>query len=283
MRGAAQVEFGLRGDRAQEGAAKKVGVWGCGVADLRVGRLWRSAASSLARRGAEPQSAHLKRGRRATPGRPPHHETPSPLCASAPLRETNADSTYQAPLEETIAANSGQWVADLRVGPRWRCAAPCLARRGAEPQSAHRKRGRRDTPGRLPHHGTPRALCASAPLRETNADSTYQAPLEETIAANSRQGGCPRDGEFWPQMRPEAPPRSPRRSPIPPGSASGRTLKISELVQNRFRARLQRSGSTSRSAAGPTWELPKLVQRRLRAEAGHRRVTQAARPDRSGA
>ena len=40
VRGAAQVEFGLRGDRAQEGEAKKVGVWGCGVADLRVGPLW---------------------------------------------------------------------------------------------------------------------------------------------------------------------------------------------------------------------------------------------------
>ena len=198
------------------------------------------------------------------------------LCASAPLRETNDDSIYQAPLEETIAANSRQGVADLRVGPLWRGAASCLARRGSEPQSAHLKRGRRDTPGRLPHHGTPRALCASAPLRETNDDSTYQAPLEETIAANSRQGVCLRDGEFWPQMRPEAPPGSPRRSPNPPGSASGRTLKISELVQNRFRARLQRSGSTSRSAAGPTWELPKLVQKRLWAEAGHRRVTQAA-------
>ena len=62
MRGAAQVEFGLCGERTQEGEAKKVGggdagarILGvCGVVRL-FERLVVVAAEFFSRRGAEPQ------------------------------------------------------------------------------------------------------------------------------------------------------------------------------------------------------------------------------------
>ena len=55
VRRAAQVEFGLRGDRAQEGEAKKVGVRGCGGADPGLSPRRPRAAGARSRQGAKAQ------------------------------------------------------------------------------------------------------------------------------------------------------------------------------------------------------------------------------------
>ena len=89
MRGAAQREYGLGGERVQEGEAKKVGGEGCGGAELGRVRLWWGAAGLKGR---------AKARRRQELGEDPHVEDmqtvalgagrPAHLRVAAHVRDT---------------------------------------------------------------------------------------------------------------------------------------------------------------------------------------------------
>ena len=156
----------------------------------------------------------------------------------------------------------------MRGRGSWRVGS-VVRRGGAEGRAkAPRRKGRRSL-----------RLCVSASLRATG---------ESPRALGGGRGSGSRRAAW-------ARPRLIRR---PQGAFASKTTSFGPTpARKRLRAdsgdlraraeappgRLGRSPRLCRSASGPTWEIPQVVQKRLRAQAGDRRVTQAARLDRSGA
>ena len=153
MRRAAHSEHGLCGERTQEGEAKKVGVWGCGGADL--GGVWLGRGSALRELGGRGgvvcvaqrrQDAKMSgvsptlAGTQRWAGRP----KPMPAAWGSPTWAAGPRSWRLCVFarQRRVAANARGWQGRCaRSGPQRRRAAGDRSRKGAKAQREERARG----------------------------------------------------------------------------------------------------------------------------------------------